>query len=83
VLGVIAAEEGATDAAGDAVEAAGGAVVDQVFTGHRHGGRTGSQWTHIKWHLFLRDREERKEEASDACPHMSVLGSSCLSLDRR
>jgi len=38
VLGVIAAEEGAADAAGDAVEAAEGAVVDEVFAGLRHGG---------------------------------------------
>jgi len=39
VLGLIVAEEGATDAAGDAVEAAGGAVVDQMFAGYGHGGR--------------------------------------------
>jgi len=38
VLGLIAAEKGAANAAGDTVEAAGSAVVDQVFTGHRHGG---------------------------------------------
>jgi len=38
VFGVIAAEEGATDAAGDAVEVAWDAVVDEMFAGHRHGG---------------------------------------------
>ena len=38
VLGVIAAEESAADAAGDAVEAAGNAVVDEVFAGYGHGG---------------------------------------------
>ena len=40
VLGVIAAEKCAADAAGDAVEATGSAVVDGVFAGYGHGGES-------------------------------------------
>lgn len=40
-LCVISAEEGAADAVGYSVEATGGAVVDQVFAGHGHGGTGG------------------------------------------
>ena len=73
VLGVIAAEEGAADAAGDAVEAAGGAVVDEVFAGLRHGGtELGSNGP------ISRDVCSfgigRGEGASDACPRMTSVG---------
>ena len=54
VLGVIAAEKSTADAAGDAVEAGGGAVVDEVFAGYGHGGEDRVVIDSYQWRRSLR-----------------------------